>query len=314
MKKVNEHLEKEYIFRINKSLDYIEKNISQQLTLEEVSAVANFSKFHFNRIFQAITGETAYQLILRLRLEKAAIIITQRPNENISEIALKCGFTDASVFARNFKSYFKVSASQYREQLAHKSNNRQEERTKQQAFERPTPYFCPSSKSLKWKSNMVQNKGVEVKELPTMTVAYIRHIGPYKGEAQLFERLWNKLFAWGGPRGLIGTPNFKLIAVYHDDPNVTIEDKLRMSVCITVPTDTKVEGEVGKMAIENGTYAVARFELGKDEFTEAWNWVYGVWFPTSGYQPDDKPCFEIYPEEPQNGKFIVDICVPVKPM
>jgi DNA gyrase inhibitor GyrI len=32
---------------------------------------------------------------------------------------------------------------------------------------------------------------------------------------------------------------------------------------------------------------------------------------TSGYQPDDKPCFEMYPEEPKDGKFIVDICVPV---
>lgn len=157
------------------------------------------------------------------------------------------------------------------------------------------------------------NKSVEVKELPGMTVAYIRHTGPYKGDEQLFENLWNRLFAWAGPRGLIGGNDFRSLIVYHDDPNVTIEDKLRMSVCITVPPATKTEGEIGKMELEAANYVIARFELDGQQFQQAWEWLYGQWFPASGYQPDDKPCFEMYPEEPKDGKFTVDICVPVKP-
>jgi len=47
---------------------------------------------------------------------------------------------------------------------------------------------------------------------------------------------------------------------------------------------------------------------------DAWDRVYGKWLPESGYLPDDKPCFEMYPEEPKDGKFTVDICVPVKPL
>jgi AraC family transcriptional regulator len=58
------------------------------------------------------------------------------------------------------------------------------------------------------------------------------------------------LFAWAGPRGLIGGRHFKSLVIYHDDPNVTIEDKLRMCVCITVPPETKVDGEIGKKDIE----------------------------------------------------------------
>lgn len=161
---------------------------------------------------------------------------------------------------------------------------------------------------------MEQNKSVEVKELPQMTVAYIRHTGPYQGNEKLFENLWNRLFAWAGPRGLIGGPLFNMLIIYHDDPNVTSEDKLRMSVCITVPPATKVDGEVGKMEIDGGTYVVARFVVGPGEFGEAWNWLYGKWLPASGYQCDDKPCFEMYPEQPKDGKFTVDICVPVKLM
>ena len=161
---------------------------------------------------------------------------------------------------------------------------------------------------------MKQNKSVEVKELPEMTVAYIRHIGPYKGDEKLFEKLWNRLFAWAGARGLLKQPNMKSLVIYHDDPNITVQDKLRLSVCITVPEETRIDGEVGKMVIEGGNYVVARFEVSGQEFQQAWEWIYGQWFPTSGYQPDDKPSFEMYPEEPKNGRYIVDICVPVKPL
>jgi len=66
--------------------------------------------------------------------------------------------------------------------------------------------------------------------------------------------------------------------------------------------------------IGEAQYVIARFEVNASEFQEAWDWVYGQWMPASGYEPDDKPCFEMYPEEPKNGKFIVDICVPVKPL
>lgn len=304
----------EYISRINKAFDYIESNIEKPLTLEELAAVANFSKYHFNRIFLSMVGETPFQFISRVRLEKAAMLIRSNKDETISEIAYRCGFSDISIFSRNFKNYFKVSASKYRAIKSKNSNISQLDSNNNQSEQRVTQYFCPELKTIKWRTTMELNKSVEIKEFPKMTVAYIRHIGPYKGDDKLFERIWNKLFSWAGPRGLIGGPDFKSLVIYHDDPNVTIEDKLRMSVCITVPTDTKVDGEVGKMEIEAAIYVVARFELTAQDFQHAWNWVYGEWFPTSGYQPDDKPCFEMYPEEPKDGKFVVDICVPVKPL
>lgn len=307
-------LYREYVSRINRTFDYIENNIEQSFTLEELANVANFSKYHFSRIFQSIVGETPFQFILRVRLEKAAMLIINNKSRNISDIAFQCGFSDISIFSRNFKTYFKISASEYRVKKANHSNLSQQDSNYRQLEEKPIQYFCSELKTIKWRTNMKLNKSVEVKELPKMTVAYIRHIGPYKGDEKLFENIWNRLFSWAGPRGLIGGKDFKSLIIYHDDPNVTIEDKLRMSVCITVPADTKVENEVGKMEIDAAKYVIARFELTAQDFHQAWSWVYGQWFPTSGYQPDDKPCFEMYPEEPKDGKFIVDICVPVKPM
>jgi len=304
----------EYISRINRTLDYIDANLENPMTLGELASVANFSKYHFNRIFHSIVRETPFQFIQRVRIEKAAMLMLTDTKMTISEVALKCGFPDISVFSRNFKNCFGVSPSRDRADKSQNSNFSQTDSNRGQPDGKAIAYFCPELQTIKWRTNMKLNKSVEIRELPKMTLAYIRHIGPYKGDDKLFERLWNRLFAWAGPRGLIGGRDFRSLVIYHDDPGVTIEDKLRMSVCITVPPETKGDGEIGKMELEAAKYVIARFEVNAQQFQEAWDWLYGEWFPASGYQPDEKPCFEMYPEEPKDGMFVVDICVPVKPM
>ena len=158
---------------------------------------------------------------------------------------------------------------------------------------------------------------IEVKDMPDFQVAYVRHIGPYQGDSTLFQGLFEKLMKWAGPRGLLHFPETTMMCVYHDDPNITQEDKQRVSVCITVPEDTAVEGEVGKMVVPGGKFAVARFEIAADEYGEAWDMVMGGWLPESGYQPDDRLCYEIYQNDPKThpeNLHIVDICLPVQPL
>lgn len=158
---------------------------------------------------------------------------------------------------------------------------------------------------------------VEVKEMPEMHVAYVRHIGPYQGDAELFESLFDKLMRWAGPRGLLRFPETQVVAVYHDDPKITEEQKLRTSACITIPKGTPVEGEIGAMDIPEGKFAVARFEITSDEFQDAWDMLYGGWMPESGFQPDDRPCYELHhnnPKEHPDNKHVLDICVPVRPL
>ena len=295
-------LHSDYISRINKTFDYIEKHLEEPMTLEELAQVAHFSKYHFNRIFHSIVGETPFQFIQRVRIEKAAMMISTRKGESISAIAQQCGITDISVFSRNFRHYFKMSASAYRSKNRdysnigrEDSNSSQQDSNSGQSDKRSVPYFCPDLQTIKWRTNMKLNQSVEVKELPKMTVAYIRHIGPYKGDDKLFERIWNRLFAWAGPRGLIGGKDFRSLIIYHDDPNVTIEDKLRMSVCITVPEETKVDGEIGKMEIPRARYVIARFVLTAQDFQEAWDWVYGQWFPQAVTSPTTSPVLRCIP-------------------
>ena len=152
---------------------------------------------------------------------------------------------------------------------------------------------------------------VRVAELPAFTVAYVRHVGPYAGDAGLFARLFGRLGQWAGPRGLIGKDT-RWLAMYHDDPEITAPEKLRVSACLSVPAGTQGERDVSVMEIPAGKSAVARFTLDRSEYAAAWNWLMGAWLPASGYQPDDRPCYEVYLSQPEDPVQRVDIVQPLK--
>jgi AraC family transcriptional regulator len=153
---------------------------------------------------------------------------------------------------------------------------------------------------------------VEVKELPELHVACIRHVGPYNRIGSAFERLLH----WAEPRGLLRFPETKVIAVYHNDPDVVEEANLTSSVCITVPENTAVEDPVKRMTIPGGLFAVAHVEIAGDQFGAAWDALM-EWISTSGYQPDDRMYYEVYlnnHETHPERKFILDICVSICPL
>ena len=137
------------------------------------------------------------------------------------------------------------------------------------------------------------------------------HTGAFNKIGQAYE----KLFRWAIPRGQV-TSETKTITVYRDDPAITAIEKVRQDASIIVKSEIKVEGEICKSTLPAGKYAVGRFEIKETEFEEAWNTMC-AWLTESGYQPANSPTYEYYhnnySEHPEH-KFIVDICIPVKPL
>ena len=77
----------EYTRRIDRVLDYLREHLDQPSKLEDLAKIACFSKYHFHRVFRAMTGETLNDFTNRLRLEKAARLL-KRTDRNTTEIAL----------------------------------------------------------------------------------------------------------------------------------------------------------------------------------------------------------------------------------
>ncbi len=321
------YLRDEYTARVNRVIDYIEANIGADLSLKELADVAHFSPFHFHRIFRGMVGETLNDFIQRIRIEKAAAKLVLNPKKSITEIAFECGFSSSAAFARSFRETYDMNASDWRSggHYQHGKNSKAKGKDKQAVSNIEKDFtlslnYNQGTNNLLWRVKMKSKEiqtNVEVKDMPELHISYIRHIGPYKGDQELFGRLFNKLMAWAGPRGLLRFPETKAMTIYHDNPDITDESRLRTDACITVPEDTQVEGEIGKARIPAGKYAVAHFEITPDQYQDAWNAVYGGWLPESGCQPEDGPCYELYLNDPKQhpeGKHIVDICIPVKPL
>jgi AraC family transcriptional regulator len=155
-----------------------------------------------------------------------------------------------------------------------------------------------------------------------MDVAYIRHVGSYQQNAALFERLFGKLRGWAGPRGLLAHP-VRFLSVHHDNPEmaITAAHKLRMDAALalplTLPGPVRVDGEISRQRLQGGAYAVTRVRIRPEQYMQAWDALMSEWLPGSGCQPDDRPCLEIYLNEPADdpeGMHEVELCLAVKPL
>ncbi len=313
--------EKEYRRRLNLALRYITLHLGEELPLERIAGAAYFSPFHFHRIFSAFVGESPADYVRRLRLEKAAAVLISDPGRPITAVALDCGFSSPAVLSRLFRERFGCTPREWRAgrsypSLASSSKNRQvlrkERKDAAEDFGYPEGIDHPEWR--KKMDEMLKKTPVEVKRIEGWKMAYVLQAKGYdmSGICGAYE----KLFAWAGPRRLIG-PDTKPVGMGIDNPDITPEDKCRYYAGIPVPDGTAAEGEIGIMDVAAGDYAVGRFEGRPEIIKQAYVFMYGVWLPAHGFQPADAPAYEIYHSTPDNdprGFFVFELRVPVKPL
>ncbi len=154
----------------------------------------------------------------------------------------------------------------------------------------------------------------KVTELDEKLVAFVSFTGNYIGNAQVFARLFEKLYQWAGPKGLIG-PETVFLSAYQDDPETTPPDQLTLECCMSIPPDVEPWEGIEKKVLPGGKYVVMQAELiGPEEYGGAWDAV-GLWSKEHGQKIDmSRPSYEIYlnsPEEHPEKHHIVQICMSV---
>lgn len=296
----------EYRRRIHRVQDYIESHLADGLTLETLADVAGFSKYHFNRLFHGLTGEPLFQFIQRLRVERAASLLLCHPHRTVTDIAMDCGFSSSALFARVFRQYFHTTATAWR-----KSGGRQEQIESRPPGGPATDRTAgrPAS-GIQIESHPPGGPGlsdepfpmtVTIHDIPDIPVIYIRYVGEFQGNQNLFENLFGRLYRWAGARDLYQPGVSRVFCLVHDNPALTETSKLRISCCMTAPEHTTTDGEIGTTRISGGRYAQAKCRLQVHQYGRAWASLFRDWLPTSGYQPDDRPAFEEYPDEEHLG-------------
>jgi AraC family transcriptional regulator len=99
--------------RVSRVVRTIDRRPDAALTVSTLARDAGLSPYHFLRTFERLTGVTPHQYVMRARLREAAIRLVAEPG-SVIDIALDCGFGDASNFNRAFRAEFGVSPGEYR--------------------------------------------------------------------------------------------------------------------------------------------------------------------------------------------------------
>jgi len=284
---MNDALRETYAERLNRALDHLERHLDDDLSLEELAGVACFSPYHFHRIFTGMVGESLRAHVRRLRLERARHRL-QFTTLSVTRVGLDAGYESPEAFSRAFRAQFGMAPSRWRDTA--------------RAGGTATP------------GASLRNTGeptveVTVKTLPTMTVAYVRHTGPYVecGAA------WERLCAWAGPKGLLG-PQARFLGLSHDDPESTPPERVRYDACITVPQETRPEGEVGVKALGGGQYAVTLHKGPHETMHATYARLCGVWGPESGREFGPQASVEFYLNDPATTapeELLTEIWVPL---
>lgn len=296
----------EYRKRVCQAMNYISQNIDREITLEEIAAVAAFSRFHFHRIFKAVVGETVAGFTRRLRIEMAANRLLSNQLEDITTIAMECGFSSSQNFAKAFRQHFDTTPSQFRNsKIGNKYRNSENALSLETLYDPDTTFINQLNSDRRTTMN------AEVREISEYNVAFVRKMGPYGKNT--CEQAFAELTRWAGPRGYLASG--VMLSVYWDNPEVTSPEKCRVDACVSVPQGTVPEGQIALQKIKGGLYAVCHFEIQSDSFQQAWDDAF-TWLVNSGYGCGDKPCYELYhnnaADHPE-GKWVFDICIPLKP-
>ena len=259
-----------YEHQLQKVIDFIGKHLDETLTLEQLSSIACFSKYHFHRLFTAYTGLSLQQYIRWLRLKRAAHQLIVKKDESIIKIAINAGFESHEAFTRAFKQGCGVSPREFRAQM------------KWQKWDK-APYCLPERDEMKM--------NVVIKKMKARRLAVLEHRGDYKKVGESV----NKLINWAKAQPIDVKPKpGEAFGFGYDDPKTTPAEEFRFDLAMTVPEQVKLNGDIIEKRLPAGRYAVTVHKGSRDNLGSTVYGMYQDWLPNSGEELRDIPCIFSY--------------------
>ncbi|MFZ4547491.1 MAG: AraC family transcriptional regulator [Bacteroidales bacterium] len=296
------HIKTEYQQMVLRVQHYITKNLAEDLSLETLATVANYSLFHFQKIFSEVVSESPKQYVIRLRLERAAHFIKIFPQLPINEIAANCGFSSNSIFSRAFKNYFGISAEKYRELPTDKISEISKNMN-QLSLWTDASWIIPITD--------IQQKvdAVKLTTTPIVKTIYsfqLASIQTTLGYPENIAFAFQNLLQWAEPRGLI-TPTTKYFGVWLDFPFITPPDKCRYLCGIEINADVKLTKGINSQTISKAQYLRYDMKGSMNETLDVMLALNHKHMETMGYVISEMICYEQFDECPSDKPY-EEIC------
>jgi len=203
-------VKKDHIKRINLVKQFIHENLDKELPLEALANIANYSPFHFQKLFKELESESPKQYVKRIRLEGSAHTLALKSEINILNVALEYGFTSLESFSRAFKNHYKISPVNFRK-LSHEEQ------------------IVVLNSELKTKPTIpINNFDYTADKFPAMKVYGFQH--PFTSFDKIIEG-FKKMEAFALTSGLHLT-NRSIFGLILDHPKYTELSKCRFYICL----------------------------------------------------------------------------------
>lgn len=271
---------------VNKSIDYIMKHLDEEISIEDVADYCHFSKYYFSRVFKAETGESIYAFIKRLKLEQSALRLKIKKDQSITDIGFDYGYSPSN-YSSAFKKCHNISPVQFRKGVNTSCALH--------------PIF--TDKLAKFQSFEEYNQQITIQEMNDFVVIYERHIGNYIDLGKNWCDFTEKYKDYFKEDTL-------LIERSYDDPSITSVEQCLYDICMTVDKNCSLDNVT---TIPGGKYAVYRFDGLIQEIFFAFQGIFNIWLPNSGYEIDERYGLEIYRSVDEESKHaVMDLCIPIQ--
>jgi AraC family transcriptional regulator len=285
-----------YHARFRKVLEYIDAHLDDDLTVEHLSSVAAFSKYHFHRQFSELFGVNLYKYVHLNRLKYASYQLAFRESQVI-EIALAIGYENHESFSRAFKKSIGQTPSEFRKQPQWDIWNS----TYQPLTDLRCKYMKPEYQPAQVKLIFFNNTKVAAFE--------------HRGNPNLIGNSVRKFIEWRKQNNLPPKVSATFNILY-DNPSETPPDDYRLDICASTERNV-IDNPFGvvEKIIPSGRCAVLR-HLGSDSnISSRISYLYSTWLPQSKEEPRDFPLYlqrvSFFPDVPEH-EAITDIFLPLK--
>ncbi|RYI32846.1 MAG: AraC family transcriptional regulator [Acetobacteraceae bacterium] len=256
--------------RLLRVLDHIHDNPAGDLSLDALSDIAAMSRFHWHRVFRAMTGETLAQAVRRIRVQRASYLLVMT-DHSIAAIGASVGMDSLPSFTRCFSEAFLMSPTAFRK------------RGELRPFARTlTPRRSPMYP-------------VSIRTEAAIRLAVV----PHKGAYHEISRAFQTLSAVMASRDLFRHSG-RMIAVFYDDPQSVAEADLRSQAGFEMMGKADLAAPLEEVTLAGGRQAVLTYTGPYAGLPAAYDELFGIWLPQSGEEPADAPSFEVYLNSPMD--------------
>ncbi|CAH1210844.1 HTH-type transcriptional activator RhaS [Paenibacillus plantiphilus] len=96
---------------------YLSSQYAEPVSIERMASTLGYNRAYLSRLFKQRTGITPVAFLLQLRLDKARLLLRERTELTIEQIASSVGFQDPLYFSKQFRRFYDYSPSGYREAM-----------------------------------------------------------------------------------------------------------------------------------------------------------------------------------------------------